>query len=55
MPETAVKPESASLEQAAIVPANAPAVQNALAAIRQDSLSTPANYLEDTVVPHGGE
>lgn len=30
-------------------------VQEALAAIRQDSHSAPATYLDDTLVPHGGE
>jgi hypothetical protein len=30
-------------------------VQEALAAIRQDSHAAPATYLGDTVVPHGGE
>ena len=30
-------------------------VQEALAAIRQDSHAAPATYLDDTVVPHGGE
>ncbi len=30
-------------------------VQEALAAIWQDSRSAPARYLDDAVVPHGGE
>jgi hypothetical protein len=30
-------------------------VQEALATIRQDSHAAPATYLDDTLVPHGGE
>jgi hypothetical protein len=55
MPETAVNIEPASPSQCAIAPAPSPAVQEALAAIWQDSLASPAKYLDDTVVPHGGE
>jgi hypothetical protein len=55
MPESAVNTESASPAQCAIAPAPSPALQEALAAIWQDSRSNPATYLDDTVVPHGGE
>ncbi|MEX2174514.1 MAG: hypothetical protein WD872_09135 [Pirellulaceae bacterium] len=49
---------STSLERppvAASVPVAIPAVRAALAAIWQDSVSHPAEYLANTVVPHGGE
>jgi hypothetical protein len=32
-----------------------PAVAEAVDAIRMDSAERPEKYLEDTVVPHGGE
>jgi hypothetical protein len=62
MSETALNQESVSLEPelrnagtrdgGASVWAS---IQATLAAIRQDSATSPATYLEDTVVPHGGE
>lgn len=62
MSETAVNQESVPLERE---PRDAVAhdvgasvwasIQATLAAIRQDSATSPATYLEDTVVPHGGE
>jgi hypothetical protein len=67
MSETAVNQESVSLEPELCdaVARNAGArnagasvwasIQATLAAIRQDSATSPATYLEDTVVPHGGE
>jgi len=59
MPESAVKTESVAIEPVASNAASAPSVwasiQATLAAIRQDCAASPAKYLEDTVVPHGGE
>jgi len=64
MPESAVKTESVANQSAAFgssgpEAASAPAVwasiQATLAAIRLDCAIAPATYLEDTVVPHGGE
>jgi hypothetical protein len=59
MPESAVKTESVAIESAEVEAASAPAVwasiQATLAAIRLDCAIAPAIYLEDTVVPHGGE
>lgn len=34
---------------------DAPSLAAALAAIRADSVASSDNYLNDTVVPHGGE
>ncbi len=59
MPESAIKTESAANEPAAMDAASAPSVwasiRATLAAISVDSASAPDTYLEDTVVPHGGE
>jgi hypothetical protein len=62
MSETAVNQESVALERESrdAVAREAGAsvwasIQATLAAIRQDSATSPATYLEDTVVPHGGE
>ena len=59
MPESAVKTESVATEPVASDAASAPSVwasiQATLAAIHLDSALAPATYLEDTVVPHGGE
>lgn len=62
MSETAVNQDSVSLEREShdAVACNAGAsvwasIQATLAAIRHDSATSPATYLEDTVVPHGGE
>jgi hypothetical protein len=58
MSETAVNQESVSLDrepQAALASSVWASIQATLAAIRQDSAASPATYLEDTVVPHGGE
>lgn len=42
-------------ETLSAVPATAPAIEEALSAIRTDSMAAPGQYLDDTVVPHGGE
>ena len=63
MPESALKPESAALESLAKKPATSAAnaasvwasLQATFAAIREDSASDPRQYLDDTVVPYGGE
>jgi len=59
MPESLAKTESVAIEPAASDAASAPSVwasiRATLAAIRVDSASAPDTYLEDTVVPHGGE
>lgn len=56
MPDSALKSEARSAEP--VSAAGAPGiitVQEALAAIRQDSRRDPEIYLDDTAVPHGGE
>jgi hypothetical protein len=58
MSQSAVNQDSVLLEresQAAPDPRVWASIQATLAAIRQDSAASPATYLEDTVVPHGGE
>lgn len=67
MPESAVTTDSVannsvakdSVTSGATGGAAAPGVwasiQATLAAIRLDSAASPGTYLEDTVVPHGGE
>lgn len=42
-------------ETLSAAPATAPGVEEALSAIRTDSMAAPGEYLSDTVVPHGGE
>jgi len=56
MPESALKSEAAaaSPEPACTTPITL-TVLEALAAIWDDSRAAPATYLDDTVVPHGGE
>jgi hypothetical protein len=53
MPDTAQISPGVSPDQHT-APA-APALAEALDAIRVDSQARPEQYLEDTVVPHGGE
>jgi hypothetical protein len=53
MPDTAQISPGVSPDQNT-APA-APALAEALEAIRADSQARPDQYLEDTVVPHGGE
>jgi hypothetical protein len=67
MPESAVTNDSVandsvaknSMTNGATGGAAAPSVwasiQATLSAIRLDSAASPGTYLEDTVVPHGGE
>jgi hypothetical protein len=63
MPESALKSESSALETPAQRPATSSmavsnvwaSLQATFAAIREDSASAPTKYLEDTVVPYGGE
>ena len=59
MPESAVKTESVVTDPVASDAASAPpvwaSIQATLAAIHLDSAAAPSTYLEETVVPHGGE
>lgn len=56
MPDTAqlLPSAPASTSQPETLPA-VPTLAEALAEIRTDSQARPDQYLEDTVVPHGGE
>jgi hypothetical protein len=53
MPEIVVQPVATFPEVGSTVAQ--PAVAEALDAIRLDSADRPEKYLEDSVVPHGGE
>ena len=63
MPESALQSESAALESLAKKPSSSAAtpasvwasLQATFAAIREDSALDPSKYLDDTVVPYGGE
>lgn len=62
MPESAVTKDAVAMEPVAsdatggaAAPGAWASIQATLAAIRLDSAASPGTYLEDTVVPHGGE
>ncbi len=63
MPESAVTYDAVAMDpvandltgEVAGAPSVWASIQATLAAIRLDSAASPGTYLEDTVVPHGGE
>ena len=63
MPESAVTYDTVAMEpvandltgEVADAPSVWASIQATLSAIRLDSAASPGTYLEDTVVPHGGE